>query len=431
MNMARERKTILRYEVVIGAALIEICLGAFHAWPVPAPKLCDSAGSYAFTAEQVRLIFSAGLLALVLGATAAGPLMRLINPARTAVAGGILLSAGYLSAAFGETFIVCLIGIGVIGGLGTGLAYMVPIAVGIKWFPDKKGMVTGLATAGFGLGALVWTHPAGSSDLFGRLGLFGLDGIGSVFFLFGVGFLIVIAAGSLLMADPPLGWSPPGWTLSPSEEASGAVDFGPGEMIRTPQFMGLWIAFLISATAGLTVIENMEFFGIRALSASGLERGLAVEAAGWAAASLVILNGLGRIAWGIISDITGRRQALFFLFLIQSGIMMISYRMGHDPKWLILAACVIGLNFGGSFALFPVITADLFGNRSVGHNYGFVLAAYGIAGIAGPAIAFYVRRAATSDAAMSGWVWPFVIAGAGCLLSAAIVFYCRSPKKKS
>lgn len=429
MNVARERKTILRYEVVIGAALIEICLGAFHAWPVLAPKLCDSAGSYALTAEQVQLIFSAGLLALVLGATAAGPVMRLINPAKTAVAGGILLSAGYLCGAFfGETFAVRLIGIGVIGGLGTGLAYMVPIAVGIKWFPDKKGMVTGLATAGFGLGALVWTYTAGS-DLFGRLGLFGLDGIGSVFFLFGVGFPIVIAAGSLLMVDPPLGWSPPGWTLSASEEASGAVDFGPGEMIRTPQFAGLWIAFLISATAGLTVIENLEFFGIRALSASGLESGLAVEAAGWAAASLVILNGLGRIAWGIISDITGRRQALFFIFLIQSGIMMICYRMGHDPKWLILAACIIGLNFGGSFALFPVITADFFGNRSVGRNYGFVLAAYGIAGIAGPAIAVHVRRAATNDAAMSGWVWPFVIAGAGCLLSAAIVFYCRFPKK--
>lgn len=428
MNISRE--TIHRSGIVMGAVLIQVCLGAFHAWPVFAPKLCDPAGVYAFTAAQARWIFSTGLLALVLGAMAAGPLMRLANPAKTAVAGGILLSAGYLcGAVFGETFTAQLIGIGVIGGAGTGLAYMVPIAVGIKWFPDKKGAVTGLAAAGFGFGALIWTRLAGSPDLLDSLGLFGLDGVRSVFFLFGVVFPIAIASGSLLMADPPLGWSPPGWTLSPSEEASGAVDFGPGEMVRTPQFMGLWIAFLISATAGLMVIENLEFFGIGALSATGLEIGLAVEAAGWAAAALVILNGLGRIVWGIVSDITGRRQALFFLFLIQSGVMMISYRMGHDPKWLILGACIIGLNFGGSFALFPVITADFFGNRSVGRNYGFILTAYGVAGIAGPAIADYVKGAATNDAAMSGWVWPFVIAGAGCLISAAIVFYFRPPKK--
>ena len=159
-----------------------------------------------------------------------------------------------------------LVCIGIIGGAGIGLAYVVPIAVGVKWFPDKKGMITGLAVAGFGFGATLWVKLAGSwfGGLLNTTNVFGLPGVQSVFVIYGIAFGVLVLLGSIVMINPPAGYKPEGWeppAPSAGGSASGAVDLTSGEMLGTPQFFMLWLMFVGSALAGLMVIYCIRLFG--------------------------------------------------------------------------------------------------------------------------------------------------------------------------
>ena len=155
-----EQKVMNRWYVVIGAILIQLCLGAIYAWSVFTPQLTKSladGGMYGFTATQAAWVFSIGLLVFSVVMIISGRLSTTVKPRKLASIGGIVLGVGYmLGGLFGTSFAAQLIFIGIIGGTGIGIAYVVPIAVGVKWFPDKKGMVTGLAVAGFGFGATIW-----------------------------------------------------------------------------------------------------------------------------------------------------------------------------------------------------------------------------------------------------------------------------------
>jgi len=440
--MAEER-VMNRWWVVVGAVLIQLCLGAIYAWSVFTPKLTmplSSGGMYGFSATQAAWIFSIGLLVFSVVMILSGRMIARTGPRKLASLGGIVLGVGYiLGGLFGNSFFSQLLFIGIIGGAGIGLAYVVPIAVGVKWFPDKKGMVTGLAVAGFGFGATIWVKSAGSwFGLIDSLNFLGLGGVQSVFLLYGVIFLIAVLLGSIVMVDPPEGFVPEGW--NPPEPASsnpgsnpgsgvlGMVNFDSGEMLKTPQFYMTWLTFLFSAIAGLMVIYCIKLFGIDALKASGMSVAAASAAAGTAMALYAIFNGLGRIVWGTVSDKLGRKMSIFLMCLFQGIIMLLFYKMGGAALSLTIGACIIGFNFGGNFALFPAVTADYFGNKNVGLNYGFIFVSYGIAGVIGPQIAGYFK-----DAAKGGdpsiWVTPFIIAGVACLLGAAITLISKPPKK--
>lgn len=432
-----DQKVMNRWYVVIGAILIQLCLGAIYAWSVFTPKLTAAGGAYQFSASQAAWIFSVGLLVFAVVMIISGRIIGQMGPRKLAMLGGIVLGVGYmLGGLFGSSFATQLIFIGIIGGAGIGLAYVVPIAVGVKWFPDKKGMVTGLAVAGFGFGATIWVKSAGSwFDLLNSLDFFGLGGVQSVFFLYGIIFLIAVVLGSIVMVDPPAGYCPEGWTPPENNAgqkgaaASGLIDFVPGEMLKTPQFYMTWITFLFSAIAGLMVIYCIKLFGIDKLSAGGIETAAASAIAGTAMAWYAIFNGLGRIAWGTVSDKIGRKMSIFLMCLFQGIIMLLFYKMGGAGVTLIIGACIIGFNFGGNFALFPAITADYFGNKNVGLNYGYVFVSYGIAGVIGPQIAGFFKDAAKGGNDPSVWITPFIIAGVACLLGAAITLISKPPRK--
>ncbi|MBN1381641.1 MAG: MFS transporter, partial [Deltaproteobacteria bacterium] len=313
----------------------------------------------------------------------------------------------------------------------------VPIAVGVKWFPDKKGMITGLAVAGFGFGATIWVKSAGSwFGLLDNLNFFGLGGVQSVFLLYGMIFLIAVLVGSIVMIDPPAGYVPEGWTppapassSNPGGSAMGMTDFQSGEMMKTPQFYMTWFTFFFSAIAGLMVISCIVLFGIDALKAAGMTATAAAAAAGTAMALYAIFNGLGRIIWGTVSDKIGRKMSIFLMCLLQGIIMLVFYKMGGTVITLIVGACIIGFNFGGNFALFPAITADYFGNTNVGLNYGYIFLSYGIAGVVGPQIAGYFKDAAKGSGDPGVWVTPFMIAGIACLVGAVITLISKPPRK--
>lgn len=440
------QKTMNRWLVVIGAILIQLALGAIYAWSVFTPKLTAAGGDYQFTAGQAAWIFSAGLFVFALVMIWAGKQLATLGPQKLAMAGGLTLGIGYVLAGFfGSSFLSQLIFIGIIGGAGIGLAYVVPIAVGVKWFPDRKGMLTGLAVAGFGFGATIWVKWAGAwgGGLLNNLELFGLDSVRSVFVLYGIIFAVMVFLGSLVMKDPPKGWLPEGYKPpeANSQKATGHVNFETNEMLKTPQYYMLFIIFVFSALAGLMVIYCIKLFGIDSLTFAKIgslnpDTANFAETAKWASttagtamAIYAILNGLGRIIWGMISDKIGRKMSIFAMCLLQGIIMLLLYKLGANPTSLIVAASIIGFNFGGNFALFPAATADFFGNKTVGKNYGFVFFAYGIAGIAGPQLAGVFKDAAQGAESPSAWITPFIIAGVACILGAIIILFIKAPKK--
>jgi len=436
---AETQPVMNRWLVVVGAIAIQLALGAIYAWSVFTKKITIADGDYEFTAKQAAWVFSAGLATFALVMLYAGKWQAKVGPRKVAIVGGIVLGAGYILGGFlGSSFPAQFICIGIIGGAGIGLAYVVPIAVCVKWFPDKKGMITGLAVAGVGFGATIWVKLGDSWIWDGGLlaktdDMFGLPGVQAVFLIYGIAFLLLVLLGSLVMVNPPAGWKPAGWEPSAAGGATGdGVNLSASEMVGTPQYWGLLLMFIGSGLAGLMVIYCIKLFGIDSLQANveDMTAEAAGKTAGTAMALYAILNGLGRIIWGTVSDKIGRKAALFLMCLSQGIMMLAFFKVGGTELGLILGACIIGFNFGGNFALFPAATADFFGNKNVGSNYGWVFLAYGVAGIAGPQVAGYFKDAAKlSGAGVNAWLAPFVIAGVTCLVAAAIGLMLRPPKR--
>jgi OFA family oxalate/formate antiporter-like MFS transporter len=421
-------KVMNRWLVVAGGIVIQVCLGAIYAWSAFTAKL--TAAPYSFTRTETQVIFSVGLVtfALVM-ALVAGRWQKKSGPRVVAATGGLVLGVGYLVAGFGGTsFAVMLLGVGVLGGAGIGLAYVCPIAALVKWFPDKKGMITGLAVAGFGFGALIWIKLTGGFQ-FGPVdltpGWAGLYGMGwtvnQVFVLYGIMFAVLVGLGSLVMVNPPAGWKPEGWTPPVASASSGGVEYTPSEMMRTPQFWELFGIFAVGALAGLMVIGIIRLFGIDALTAKGMDVAEATVVTGTAMGLFYALfNGLGRIVWGTISDTLGRKNSIALMSLLQGGMMILFYFVGGTEWGLYLGAAFIGFNFGGNFALFPAATADLFGNGNVGVNYPWVFLSYGVGGVFGPILGGLMGDS-------GAWAWAFIPAGIACVAAAGLAMALHPP----
>ena len=217
-----------RWVIVIGGILIQLALGAIYAWSAfTGPLQGSTTGSvpalseFNFTKTETQAIFSVGLLVFAIFTIIGGRLQIKHGPMKVALIGGILLGLGYILASFiGASFIGKLIFIGVISGAGIGLAYVVPIATGVKWFPDKKGLVSGLAVAGFGFGAFIWILLANPPSILGFSGLiskqtgpfaYTVANVDFAFLIYGIVFLALVLSGSLVMKNPPAGWKPAGW----------------------------------------------------------------------------------------------------------------------------------------------------------------------------------------------------------------------------
>ncbi len=423
-------KVMNRWLVVTGGIVVQVCLGAIYAWSAFTAKL--TAAPYEFSRTQTQVIFSVGLLTFaVVMALVAGRWQKKSGPRVVTLTGGLVLGLGYLLAGLGgSSFTVILLGVGILGGAGIGLAYVCPIAALVKWFPDKKGMITGLAVAGFGFGALIWVKLTsgfqfGPVDLTpGWMGLYGAGWtVNQVFLLYGILFAVLVGLGSLVMVNPPAGWQPEGWTPPAASATSGGVLFTAPEMMRTAQFWELFIIFTVGALAGLMVIGIISLFGIDALTANGMAREEATVVAATAMGLFYALcNGLGRIIWGMISDKLGRKYSIALMTLIQ-GIVMIGFYFVGGIEWgLYLGAALIGFNFGGNFALFPAITADLFGNQNVGTNYPWVFLSYGVGGVFGPILGGIMGDS-------GAWAGALIPAGIACIAAAAVALALHPPTK--
>lgn len=419
-------KTMNRNLVVIGAIMIQLALGAIYAWSVYTKSLREAGWSK----QETQMVFSAGLALFAIVMVIAGRFLQhpKVGPRKLAMASGFVLSVGYILAGiFGaENFTTTFIFVGIIGGAGIGLGYVVPIAVGIKWFPDKKGLITGLAVAGFGFGATLWMTladklgPIGGGELLKNLGVSG------TFIAFGIAYFILVEIGSYWMTFPPDGWKPEGWNppqADKSKTVAGSVTLTSWEMLRTPQFYLILLTFAFGASAGLMSIGLMKLWPMEAMEAHGIPKDQASAAATLAmAVFFALFNGLGRIIWGMISDKIGRRRSIIIMAATQGVFVFLFQWMAGNEYTLYLFAMLIGFNFGGNFALFPTITADIFGTKYVGMNYGWVFLAYAIGGIFGP-----IMGGKLGD--MGNFPLAFTICGILCIVSVLTISLVKPVKK--
>lgn len=401
-----EQKVMNRWLVVVGALLIQLCLGAIYAWGAFTGALQDPEGAFKYTGEQTSWIFSAGLASFAIVMILAGRLQDKYGPRIIAIIGGLILGAGYIIASFtGTSFMLMLIFIGIVGGAGIGMGYVCPIAACVKWFPDLKGLITGLAVAGFGAGAFIFVKLAGS-----WMNLIETQGVNGTFLIFGIIFAVSVVVGAMLLSNPPAGWKPAGWNPPVNSDGSAkatVANLTQSQIIKTPQFWMIWLSFVFSAGCGLMVIKCLKNFGV-------LEGGLSAAAAGSALGLLALFNGLGRVVWGTISHKLSAKLSVVLMCVLQAGMMFVLLSMGSATTKLAVAACWLGFNFGGNFALFPLLTLENFGPKNLGANYGAVFTAYGVGGILGPVMAGKVWDS------MGTFKWAFIIAGIACIIAAVL-----------
>lgn len=337
----------------------------------------------------------------------------------TCIVAGIMLGNQYVGKLAEMDRLLLLWGtIGFMAGAGIGFAYVCPIAALVKWFPDQKGLVSGIAVAGFGLGAYLF------SRTWGALGYISEQGIFPFFIIHGIVCIVAITGGALLLRNPPTAVSTVG---------GGSVlpDSTWQETLRRPAFYLLWLMFFSGAMAGLMVIGIIKVFAGEQLLIAASEAGRvltdsetsAIMMKGAAAVGLLaIFNAIGRVVWGFVSDRIGRTATFVIMFVLQAVVMFMLAGMNTEVS-LSVAAALVGFNFGGNFALFPSATADLFGAKNLGANYGWVFTAYGIAGVAGIATGNYAKVLTGSYGAA------FSLAAVLCLLSAGLAVVLKYLKK--
>lgn len=410
--------------VVLGAILIQLALGNLYAWSVFTSELVEAG----WTKAQTQIVFAVGVAVFAIAMVIAGRLLPKYGPRKLTIASGILLGLGYIIAGLigAENYISTLFFIGFIGGAGIGFGYVVPIAVAMRWFPDKKGMITGLAVAGFGFGATLWMAMAGKLGQIGGGELIKHIGMSNTFIVLGIIFTIIILIGSIWMKFPSPGWKPQGWNPPEGTAAkpAGTVDFSSAQMLKTKQFYLIVITFAFGAGAGLMSIGLMKLWPMEAMQANGISKEVAAAAATMAmAVFFALFNGLGRILWGMISDKMGRKPSIAIMMLTQGVFVIMFQWMAGNQFTLYFFAVLIGFNYGGLFSLFPTITADVFGNRNFGQNYGWVFLAYAIGGIIFPILGGILGD-------MGNFPLSFTICGILCFVAVVSILMVKPLKSK-
>jgi OFA family oxalate/formate antiporter-like MFS transporter len=347
---------------------MQVLLGILYSWSVFRTPLEQLHG---WTRAQTVMPYRYSLLAFAAGMIVAGFWQDRKGPRIVASVGGVLLAAGCLVAGLmHETVEGLVLGYGLIAGVGVGFAYVTPIAMCVKWFPDKRGMVVGLAVMGFGLGPLVfgpWLEWMIGKDV-AALG----QTIPRTFFVLAAVFLVGIVGAAQLYALPPAGWHPDGWT--PAAATQARRDFAPGEAIRDIRFYLLWAVYFLGSSVGLTAIAEASPL-LKEAAKSGT-----LLSAGAGLGVMSIFNGLGRLGWGSISDRYGRKVALVGMGATSVLTCALVLRNVSGFNSLLIGMCLVAFAYGGYLALMPSMTADLFGSKNVGANYGMIFSAWGICG---------------------------------------------------
>jgi len=354
-----------RVRIAVAAFCMQLALGAVYGWSVFVAPLRAH-----FDASKMEVTLTFTITLAVLGVTAGfgGSLQRRIGPRATATLAGILYGSGVFLSGFAPNLVGLYLAHGVLGGIGLGLGYIVPLAVLIAWFPDKRGFITGLAVAGFGLGAFA-VSPLATE-------LIRSDGVQHTLSLLGAAYLAIIVAAAQFLRRAPDDYAPPGWTPQQQPAPAAGTDPTLADALRTPYWHLQWWMLALNVTAGAALISVAAPL-VQELAQVG-------PALGAAAVCLITLaNGAGRLAWGALSDPLGRCPTFLALFALQA-LAFVAMPALHDFVWLMIPVATVALCYGGGFGTMPAFVADIFGAKNSGTLYGAMLTAWSAGAIAGP-----------------------------------------------
>lgn len=363
-----------RWVIAAAGVLMQIALGAVYAWSVFRIPLTKAHG---WTIPEVTFAFELAIFVLGFAAFAGGIWMRRSGPRPVAFAAAVLYGLGTALAGGANNLTALYLTYGVVAGAGLGLGYIVPIATLVQWFPDKRGMITGIAVAGFGGGALL-TAPV-ANLLISRVG------VARTFEILGLTYLVIVFACAFWMQNPESDGARSDYGAASVRPALGAVrDFTLKQALGTWQWYALWLTLFLNTSAGIAIISQaapmaQEISNVSAATAAGLV-GL-----------ISIANGSGRFLWAWFSDAVGRRTVFLIMFLLQAAAFLL---LAHIRQFAVLSllAFLILLCYGGGFGTMPAFATDYFGARQIGSIYGLMLTAWGFAAIFGPALVARVRQ---------------------------------------
>ena len=371
-------RTSNRWLIAIAGVFLQIALGAVYAWSVFRVPLSKQFG---WSISEVTLTFTISIFVLGFAAFFGGLWLNRKGPRIVALTGGALYGLGVFLASFSHSLSWLYLSYGVIGGIGLGLGYIVPVAVLVKWFPDRRGLITGIAVGGFGAGALI-TAPVATR-------LIQSVGVLSTFAYLGVAYLIVTIISGSFMQNPPDGWKPEGWSPTASQASQRAGhDFVLSEALKTWQWYALWLLLFLNTCAGISVISQeapifQELTGASAIVAAGMV-GLAS-----------IGNAVGRVFWAWVSDLITRRATFAVMFILQVLLFWFFPSIATVSLMTIVTFIVL-MCYGGGFGTMPAFTADYFGPKNVGPIYGLMLTAWSFASAVGPLFIAHMRETAGS-----------------------------------
>ena len=354
-----------RWMAVVGGVSMNLALGSLYAWSVFVSPLEDEFG---WTRTQTSWVFTIAIVTFATSFVLAGRIQDLRGPRICAATGATLVGLGFILASFTNSLTYLYIAFGFIVGLGNGFGYATPIPVGSKWFPDKRGLVVGLMVAGYGGGSAIFI-PVGNA-LISRLGW------RATFQILGVILFLMCMVGTWLLKNPPAGYRPEGWSPAAAPTERTLRDIPTGEMMGMPAFYALWLAYCLGTTAGLMTISQLVPFAQSA--------GMAAGAAGLFGA---IGSASGRIFSGWLSDVVGRLMTLRIMILGSAAAMPALFVWREQVILFYLLVAAVYWCFGTQLSVFASTSADFFGTRHLGMNYGLLFTAYGVAGLLGPIIA--------------------------------------------
>ena len=392
-----------RWIIAAAAVVMQLALGAVYAWSVFRTPLVTG---FHWTIEEVTFAFTIAIFTLGFASFLGGLWMRRVGPRIVAMTGGALYGLGVFLASFSDRGLAVLyLTYGLIGGAGLGLGYIVPIATLVKWFPDKRGFITGVAVAGFGAGALL-TAPLATRLIISI-------GVLHTFAILGAAYFVLVVGGGWFMVSPPANYQVAGFSAAASRTTRVGEEYSLGEALRTWQWYALWAMLFLNVCAGISIISQAAPMAQEITGAS-------VAAAAAMVGVISIANGAGRFLWAWFSDFMGRRWVFLSMFLIQAVVFFLLTSITSYGLFTLMAFIVL-LCYGGGFGTMPAFAADYFGPRDVGSIYGLMLTAWGFGSAVGPPLIASIRqRSGHYTEALS------IIAGI-MLVSAVIPLIVRPP----
>ncbi len=366
-----------RWGIALAGVVLQVVLGSVYAWSVFRTPLTKQ---FHWSISEVTLTFTICIVVLGFSAFFGGLWLGKVGPRTVAVTGAFLYGLGTFLASFSSAnhLWVLYVTYGLIGGIGQGFAYIVPVSVLVKWFPDRRGFITGVAVGGFGAGALI-TAPVATR-------LIASVGVLHTFAVLGIAYAILGVLASLFMRNPEKDWKPEGWVPSAALTAQrSAANHTLGEALRTWQWWALWMILFLNSCAGISLISQespvfQELAKVTVIVAAGM------------VGIVSIGNAAGRVFWAWVSDLLSRRTAFIITFLLQVVLFWFLPQV-NSAATLTAVAFLILMCYGGGFGTMPAFAADYFGSANVGPIYGLMLTAWGAASAFGPLLVAHMRQA--------------------------------------